>query len=50
MDARKKVYRINPPADEKLRAKLEEMRKDFHLLGAALETDEIIISLDETIR
>jgi hypothetical protein len=26
------------------------MLKDFHLLGAALETDQIIISLDETIR
>ena len=29
---------------------INAMLKDFHLLGAALETDQIIISLDETIR
>ena len=29
---------------------LEALRKDFHLLGAALATDQTIISLDETIR
>ena len=29
---------------------IEALRKDFHLLGAALETDQTVISLDETIR
>lgn len=29
---------------------INAMLKDFHLLGAALETDQSIISLDETIR
>lgn len=29
---------------------INAMLKDFHLLGAALETDQTIISLDETIR
>ncbi len=29
---------------------INAMLKDFHLLGAALETDQAIISLDETIR
>ena len=28
----------------------EDMRKDFHLLEAALATDQTIISLDETVR
>ncbi len=60
MDARKKVYRINPPANEELRDKIEEtagheneievMQKDFHLLEAALATDQTVISLDETVR
>ena len=60
MDARKKVYRVNAPADEELRDKIketatndkedEDMRKDFHLLEAALATDQTIISLDETVR
>lgn len=60
MDARKKVNRANPPEDEELRNKIEktatgeneveEMRKDFHLLEAARETDQTIISLDETVR
>ena len=60
MDARKKVYRINAPADEGLRDKIEgtatnpeeseDMQKDFHLLDAALATDHTIISLDETVR
>ena len=60
MDARKKVYRINPQANEELRDKIEGtatseneievMQKDFHLLEAARETDQTIISLDETIR
>ena len=60
MDARKKVYRVNAPADEELRDKIketatndkedEDIRKDFHLLEAALATDQTIISLDETVR
>lgn len=29
---------------------INAMLKDFHLLGAALETDQTIISLDETVR
>ena len=60
MDARKKIDRINPPADEELQNKVtntasvenevEAMQKDFHLLHAALATDQTVISLDETIR
>ena len=60
MYARKKVCRINSPADEKLRDKIkqtatnnkedEDMQKDFHLLEAAQATDQTIISLDETVR
>lgn len=60
MDARKKVCRVDPPEDEELRNKIERtatsekeidaMRKDFHLLDAALATDQFIISLDETVR
>ena len=60
MDARKKVYRVNAPADEELRDKIkqaatndkedEDMQKDFHLLEAARATDQAIISLDETVR
>ena len=59
MDVRKKIDRINPPEDEKLQDKItnivgnedeiEAMQKDFHLLQAALATDQTIISLDETI-
>ncbi len=29
---------------------IDAMLKDFHLFGAALETDQTVISLDETIR
>lgn len=29
---------------------INAMLKDFHLIGAALETDQTVISLDETIR
>ena len=29
---------------------IEALRKDFHLIQAALATDQIVISLDETIR
>ncbi len=60
MDARKKVCRVDPPEDEELREKIEKtathekqievMRKDFHLLEAARETDRTIISLDEKVR
>ena len=60
MDARKKVYRVNAPADEELHDKIkqtrinleesEDMQKDLHLLDAALATDQNIVSLDETIR
>ena len=60
MDARKRVHRVNPRIDEELRNKIEDtatseieveaMRKDFHLLEAAHETDQTVISLDETVR
>ena len=60
MDARKKVYRVNAPANEELHDKIkqtganleesEDMQKDLHLLDAALATDQNIVSLDETIR
>ncbi|MDE0681362.1 MAG: hypothetical protein OXI63_00485 [Candidatus Poribacteria bacterium] len=60
MDARKKINRIDPPEDEELQAKvttttnntdeIEAIQKDFHLLQAALATDQTVISLDETIR
>ena len=60
MDARRKIDRINPPEDQTLQDKIttttsdeneiEVMEKDFHLLQAALATDQAIISLDETIR
>ena len=60
MDARRKVERINPPEDADLQAKvkttatdtdeIEALQKDFHLLHAALATDQTVISLDETIR
>ena len=60
MDARKKIERVNPPEYAEIQAKvtntastedeIEVMDKDFHLLQAALATDQTIISLDETIR
>ena len=61
MERRKKVCDIgNPPRDKNLRTKIsstarsekqiETMEKDFHLLNAALATDQSIISLDETVR
>ena len=56
----KKCIVSTPPANEELRGKIEGtatreteiegMRKDFHLLEAARETDQIVISLDETVR
>ena len=55
-----KVDRINPPEDQTLQDKIttttsdeneiEVMEKDFHLLQAALATDQTVISLDETVR
>ena len=60
MDARRKVDRIDPPEYEELRDKItdtttdedeiQNIEKDFHLLQAALATDQTVISLDETIR
>ena len=61
MDARRKIDRtIDPPENENLCTKIvntarserqrENMEKDFHLLQAALATDQTIISLDETVR
>ena len=60
MDARKKIDRINPPEGKELQTKIttttnnadeiELMEKDFHLLQAALATDQTIVSLDETVR
>ncbi len=60
MDARKKIDRINPQGNQELQDKvtnttndaheIEAMEKDFHLLQAALETDQTVISLDETVR
>ncbi len=60
MDARRRIDRIDPPKDTELRDKvtnttndeneIEATEKDFHLLQAALATDRIVISLDETIR
>ncbi len=60
MDARRKVDRIDPPEYEELRDKItdtttdedeiQNIEKDFHLLQAALATDQTVISLDEIIR
>ena len=60
MDARRKIDRINPSENEELQDKvtntasdedeIETIQKDFHLLQAALATDQTIISLDESIR
>ncbi len=60
MYARRKIDRINPPEHVELQDKvtnttnneneIEALRKDFHLLQAALVTDQTIISLDETVR
>ncbi len=60
MDARRKIDRINPPENEELQDKvtdtasdedeIETIQKDFHLLQAALATDQTVISLDETVR
>ena len=60
MIARKRFDYITPPEDTALSDKigttaarerdLEAMQKDFHLLQAALATDQTVISLDETVR
>lgn len=60
MFARKKVCLIDAPIDEELRKKVEQaaddeqkrtaMLKDIHLIEAALQADQIVISMDETVR
>ncbi|MYG00087.1 hypothetical protein F4212_13280 [Candidatus Poribacteria bacterium] len=60
MYVRRRIVDINPPENDALHDKIttttndpdevEVMEKDFHLLQAALETDKIIISLDQTVR
>ncbi len=60
MYARRRIEHVDPPAYEELQDKvtsttidadeIENMEKDFHLLQAALATDQTITSLDETIR
>ena len=60
MIARKRFDYVEPLVNRALRDKIEgtatgeneveEMRKDFHLLEAAQETDQTVISLDETVR
>ena len=60
MNARRRAVDIDPPEDEELQDKvtntasdedeIEVMEKDFHLLQAALATDQTVISLDETVR
>ena len=60
MIARKRWYYVEPSVNQALRdeiegtaiceTEIEVMRKDFHLLEAARETDQTIISLDENIR
>ena len=60
MIARKRFLYIRPPQNRALSSEIERtvtgerdieaLQKDFHLLQAALATDQTIISLDETIR
>lgn len=60
MMARRKIYPPPNIANSKLRTKLEHipaspvakaaMLKDIHLIEAALATDKIVVSLDETVR
>ena len=60
MMKRQRYDLVTPSVDQALRDQIEEtathenqlevIRKDFRLLEAALETDQTIISLDETIR
>jgi len=60
MDARKKIIIKNPSAKDRLKKKinrqpydpvtLEAILKDFRLIEASLDSDKIIISLDDTAR
>lgn len=60
MVARRKLHIIDVPSDDQLREKIsqaatrtrdrEAMLKDTHLLEAAIATDQIVVSLDETVR
>lgn len=60
MKARRKIVKIDPSKDTTLREiikntthdenKIDVLLKDIHLLEAAMKTDNIIISLDETVR
>ena len=60
MIARKRFNYVEPLVNQALRDEIEgtaiseneieDMQKDFHLLEAARETDQAIISLDETVR
>jgi len=60
MVARKKIYHANTAIDQELHHKLESstvsaraqeaMRKDLLLITAALRTDKVIVSLDDTAR
>ncbi len=60
MEARRRTVSINPPEDQQLRSKIEvtssnaneieTMEKDYHLLEAALSTDNSIISCDDSVR
>ena len=60
MIARKRFDYIEPPVNQALRHEIEgtatseseigDMRKNFHLLDAALATDQTVVSLDETVR
>ena len=60
MIARKRFVYVKPLQDDSLQEEIETtatqekdikaIRKDFHLLHAALATDKAVVSLDETIR
>jgi len=60
MVARKKLCRVNPSGDTELQDRVvgvaagdsqrEAMLKDYHLIEAALATDQCIASLDDTAR
>ena len=60
MIARKQICWVKAPADEQLRLNIEKyalsekkrdaMLKDIHLIEAAMQTDRIVLSIDETVR
>lgn len=60
MAARRKVYRLGDVLDNDLRGRIERVasserateaiRKDLHLIEAAMATDRVVISLDDTAR